>query len=355
MVSDLTVVIPTYNRNNFIKRSFNFWKDTGINFLICDSSTNINFELSKYGNYIYTKEKKFYQKLFETINLVKTKYVVIIADDDMVCINSLKECLTFLEQNETFVSAQGSFIDFWYNENSDIDICVRNPGSSGKNSNLIYPESNTRIYNSIKKYWHHIYSIHRKEILQQALSISKDLNNNPAAEINITIVGSIFGKHKMIENLYICRQIVPIEKINFAERETFVEWLNNIDNQNEINNWINKLATFHNNINKFSLEVSKLSISKAIYSYNKKNNGISGFIKSVIKFFIPSRILNIFRHPLYYKKSWPPTKQEALKIRNLSMNDKFYPWSNDVAKKQWLEINEFLNKYGKVEEKSFKI
>ena len=201
MLNELTIIIPTYNRVNFINRSFNFWEQTGIKFLICDSSSEINFKLNKNNNYFFTKNNKFYDKLFEAINLVKTKYAVIIADDDIPIIDSLKECLIFLDKNDTFVSAQGAFIDFWYNEKNDIDICVgiliilRN--------STIYSDTNLRIYNSINQYWY-IYSIHRTDVLYEALKISKNLKNNLAAEINITLVGSIFGNHKMVENLYMC-------------------------------------------------------------------------------------------------------------------------------------------------------
>ncbi|MDC1060539.1 TIGR00180 family glycosyltransferase [Alphaproteobacteria bacterium] len=355
MLRNLTIIIPTYNRSKFIIRSFNFWKNSGVNFLIFDSSDLINTELNRYKNYNYIKENNFYKKLFDAVNSVQTKYVMIIADDDFASIDTIEECLKFLDNNNSFVSAQGSYIDFWYDQNNDIDICVRTPSISGTNSNLIQDDPNTRVYNSINKYFHHIYSIHRKEILQQALSISKDLNNNSASEINITLFGSIFGKHKMIENLYICRQIMPISNIIFPDRESFAEWINNKNNFEEVQNWINKLSIFYSQINNLSIEKSKQSISKAIFSYNKQKIGITQLIKSFIKLFIPMKILNIFRHPLYYKKSWPPTQQEASKIRNLSMSDKYYPWTNSIANKQWLDIKKFLNKFGKVEEKSYKI
>ena len=355
MLNELTIIIPTYNRVNFINRSFNFWEQTGIKFLICDSSSEINFKLNKHNNYFYTKNNKFYVKLFEAINLVKTKYAVIIADDDIPIIDSLKECLIFLDKNDTFVSAQGAFIDFWYNEKNDIDICVRNPDNSGINSNLIYSDTNLRIYNSINQYWHHIYSIHRTDVLYEALKISKNLKNNPAAEINITLVGSIFGNHKMVENLYMCRQILPIDKINFSKRETFIQWINNKNNKDNLMEWINQLSKLHSKINNFPIEISKSNIEKAILSFNKKKVGIKEFIKILIKFIVPKKFLNIFRHPLYYKKSWPPTTDEARKIRSLSTRDKFYPWSSESANKQWIKIKNFLYNYGKVEGNSFKI
>ena len=49
MLEKLTVIIPTYNRINFIKRSHSYWKKTQVNFLICDSSDKINDDFKSIG------------------------------------------------------------------------------------------------------------------------------------------------------------------------------------------------------------------------------------------------------------------------------------------------------------------
>ena len=355
MLEKLTVIIPTYNRINFIKRSHSYWKKTQVNFLICDSSDKINDDLKNYKNYHYTKEKSFYNKLFKIIKNVNTKYVMIIADDDLACVDTLEKCVSFLEQNNEFVSAQGSFIDFWYDDNNKIDICVRNPSISAIDSNILETDSNLRINKSMNPYMHHVYSIHRKNVLKDALNLSRKLKNNPAAEINITLFGSIFGKHKMIECLYVCRQVVPISKINFTKSENFLEWLNNKKNKNYIKEWVNQLSIIHSNINNQSYDDANKTIFDTINSFNKKKLGLKSLSKNIIKFFIPKSFLNYFRHPLYYKKSWPPTKEEANKIRKLSTKELFYPWSDKESKSQWIKIHNFLKKYGKVEDNSFKI
>ena len=174
---DLTIIIPTYNRKNFIRRSFNYWKSSGINFIIRDSSPKINSELKNYKNYIYKKDEQFFEKIYNTIKEVKTKYALIVADDDIVFPETIYECLIYLNKNSNFVSAQGAFMDFWYNKNNDIDICVRNPSISAKNSNLFEDEVSERINKSMQNYFHHIYAIHRREVLQKAFEISKNRSN----------------------------------------------------------------------------------------------------------------------------------------------------------------------------------
>ena len=244
MLNELTIIIPTHNREKFIIRSHNYWKNTGINFKIYDTSNEISPLLKNFKNYYYLNGIDFYNKLYIAVSNVNTKYCLIVADDDFITLNGIYQTVLFLENNNDFVSAQGLYIDFWYKEKNQIDLCARNPFAKGLYADLIQDQFKERLEKLMQNYMHHIYAMHRTCVLKDSLNISKQISNS-AKEVNIAIVNSLMGKHKMLPILYCCRQIAELSEIVNSNTEPFHIWIKNKNNINEINKWITILENFY--------------------------------------------------------------------------------------------------------------
>ena len=112
MLAEITTIIPTRNRSEFLKKCIFSILGQSENFknkiIVCDNASDDNTsELlkklqSEYSNIEYYKHDKnigLYQNFSFGISKVKTKYFNLISDDDQLTKNYLKECLKIFEEN----------------------------------------------------------------------------------------------------------------------------------------------------------------------------------------------------------------------------------------------------------------
>tara|TARA_B100000575_G_scaffold294581_1_gene311753 strand:- start:4943 stop:6022 length:1080 start_codon:yes stop_codon:yes gene_type:complete len=350
----LTILIPTHNRPKFLARISSFLKINGLDFIIIDSSVNKNDEISNNPNYYWYRNFSFYQKINLGLQKVNTQFTLLIADDDFISIKTLKEVLDFLLKNTSYSSAQGAFLDFWYNDNNYLDICTRYPESSGLLSNISNNSFRERLINCTRPYMHHVYAVHRTDVLKTGVKMSMKANSIILGEISITVVDALFGKHKMIPKIYGFRQIAKMTDRIGSNKISSRDLIKKDNINKEFKLWKSALSQLI--IEKYSIPKKEIDliIDKMIKNYYNKKYTIFSLIKNFVKFFIPNVILNKSRHPLYYKKNWPPTTDEAIKIRKLTSKYPFYPWTNSEDDKEWIKIKKFLNSYGVVAEKTYK-
>ena len=117
----LSLIIPTFQRPNYLKRKLFHLNLQSCNFkiLILDTSSGkylnqnkktIKFYSNKLDiNYyvISPNQFNFSKKIYHALTLVKTEYSILTFDDDYVNILTLENCVSFLENNSEFVAANG--------------------------------------------------------------------------------------------------------------------------------------------------------------------------------------------------------------------------------------------------------
>jgi len=97
LLSELTIIIPTYNRPLELERSIEYWRDFPLTVHILDGAPKPCFGVGEIVNNIAninyhllpTKaNEKFMQNYAERIidgmSLIKTKYAALLADDDFL-------------------------------------------------------------------------------------------------------------------------------------------------------------------------------------------------------------------------------------------------------------------------------
>jgi len=127
MLEQLSVVIPTFNRPNFIMRQLKYWENTGVQIIIADGSKNsIDFDLSKFskGNeliYLHLP-LKFNERLRIASNLINRKYAVHSSDDDFLLHSGLVKCIEVLSLDSKIVACSGQTLKFNpYKSNNKVD------------------------------------------------------------------------------------------------------------------------------------------------------------------------------------------------------------------------------------------
>lgn len=125
-MSNVDLIIPTYNRPKFLKRILDYYNSYKIDFnvIVADSSSPNNKKLNKKIVHSYSTLNILYidkfpqnlsqhDKFAKMIKYARSKYVCFCADDDFIVPNGIKEALDFLEKNPDYSAAHGTYISFY--------------------------------------------------------------------------------------------------------------------------------------------------------------------------------------------------------------------------------------------------
>jgi Glycosyltransferases involved in cell wall biogenesis len=127
---DLTIVIPTYNRPEYLGRLLNYiknYKTINPYLIVLDSSEPIKrmknkslidsepFDQIEY--YEFDSTTDFMDKTYFGIKKVKTEYMCFCADDDYLTEEGLSESLNLLSRNNNFFSVKGKNLYYIHSEN----------------------------------------------------------------------------------------------------------------------------------------------------------------------------------------------------------------------------------------------
>lgn len=125
----IDVVIPTFNRPDFLKRILEYYQtaDNSFRFLIADSSSKSKKRKNKKVIAGFSKLNIHYidkfpetlpqhHKFIEIVKFLKRKYCVFCADDDFIISNSVRECVAFLEKNPDYSAAHGVYLGYHFLE-----------------------------------------------------------------------------------------------------------------------------------------------------------------------------------------------------------------------------------------------
>ncbi len=229
-----TVVIPTYNRPNHLKRILSYYHQYGKNLpvLIADSSTEENKSLNRETvatflntsfSYIdkYDSNTHPYHKILDALKRVSTKYCTLCADDDFVTPNGIMQSVDFLEHNPDFTVAHGRYIRFkledngpdtkflWYNDYLPPKINTSSKPASKLNDindawSIAFPGAVDRLRYRLLDYpLPTYYAVHRTDFFRLAWEETlKATDDILFAELLYTMLTLIHGKMKCLDVLY---------------------------------------------------------------------------------------------------------------------------------------------------------
>ena len=216
-----TIIIPTYNRPNHLRRILDYYNKYGTDFniIVGDSSSKINKKINKktvslFSNlniqYLnnYSSKINLYHKTFDALNYVNTKYTVFCADDDFITPNGINKSVDFLEKNPDFIVAQGYYLLFY----------LKNKNNRKKdfywtshlyNNQVTFPEIKSRLIFYLSNYQVlTFYGVRKTKYLKKFLKeIIKFTDGYAFSEMLLTNLGAVYGKIKCLDILYGAREI----------------------------------------------------------------------------------------------------------------------------------------------------
>lgn len=250
-----TLIIPTYNRPNFLLRCLRYYYTCQITarIIVADGSGSSDFDVNaqsiksfqKCGMDIYhfkpSKSLKigsinmgFFERLKQCLETVDTPYVNIIADDDFVGKDYLHWASSFLHKHDDYSSVFGAYCGIYlkderessspYGEISHLDI-KRSPAA------ISYRNASVRLTAFHPGYGGVFYTMHRtctyKKSLQEthklALLIKQksiSLSDEPAAELILDTLQGLLLNYMTIA----CGKVHSIQYLNMANHYHGSNW-----------------------------------------------------------------------------------------------------------------------------------
>ena len=120
-LKNITILIPTYKRNNYLFKNLSFWENYNTNIIILDGGeTPISKkQFNSYKNnikYFFYKNSSFEKRLYYGSKKVQTSFCVVIGDDELHEPNSLKKSMNFLKKKNDYGCCIGRCVGFKSNK-----------------------------------------------------------------------------------------------------------------------------------------------------------------------------------------------------------------------------------------------
>lgn len=228
ILSSLTIVVPSYERQFLIPRLCEYSSLMPAQIIFVDgSSTSFTEATSEYPhfNYLYVPslegetnlpQGSLFRRLRLAFSYVKTKYSVLMPDDEFYSPKALSKCIEFLELNIHYASCRGEC--YKIKDLKKYPIALERVYKTLEESNISPAEPWLRAYTHFSNYEpRHIFSITRSEIqshFYDSIACFSYLSVFAWMEIFFEAFLCLQGPCKMISMPYQLRGVEPKIKRN---------------------------------------------------------------------------------------------------------------------------------------------
>jgi len=296
MLNKLTIIIPTRNREKSINVQADYIKDWGSEIFVIDGSDNSNPYLNnlskEYSHITYVHDTKGFFERFEHVkNKIKTKYSMLMPDDEFFVKKSLEMCINFLENNDEYASCSGTAIGFMKSLENKVIYKEMYPRLVGYEISSDNPKN--RVIDHMSKYVPcSVYGVVQSRVLNKfikELEYSKT-SYTETIESWHQCTTAYMGKIMVLPVLYWFRNlhVVPVQDVNWNRSLKFYKWFNGKKFKEEREKYIKNFCMLNN---ENSTNFFKLALSNFSKDLNKKKG--QGTIKLATKLFV-KRSINLF-------------------------------------------------------------
>lgn len=240
-LADLTIVIPTYGRPDYVRRQVDFWTGSPARIVIADGSPSpLSFapkSVSTNITYIHS-DGDFHSRMLRLADEVSTKFVAVLGDDDFFSPDGLRACINRLGADPTLIGCVGRSIRFFFKDGRVLAE-QRDPESTEFPSSV--KSGLDRLYATYHpgKIGALFYGVYRTaqwvDVVKSAYSV-----RFRTGYIYDTVIRSLLtyrGSIGMVENLtwYCSSENPPIKTAPGMDRSIgFVDWLTSVESAEEV-------------------------------------------------------------------------------------------------------------------------
>lgn len=276
-----TILIPTYNRPNYLKWLLDYYHKYGSDFdiVVADSSSEENKKLNRKiilsfpdlnMQYIdkYPEKTAPYHNFADMINYAKEKYCVFCADDDFIIPNGIKQAVDFLEKNPDFTVAHGYYMGFLLKKEKRKEKQFYWETFYPKES-ITFSEPKDRLFKHLSEYsLTTIWGVHRTDFLKMIYGelLSSKTDSFLFGELLTSMLALIYGKMKCLDVFYSSRRISS----HICNYPTLIDLINQGRYDAEYAKFRQCLAIHLSKNSQLNIEESKKVVDDAMSQYIKK-------------------------------------------------------------------------------------
>lgn len=248
-LSDITIVIISRERGEVLLRTLEYWSSQNVSLVVIHNTENpINVE--RFSNQLtYKIDRGSYGERCAILpELIKTKYSILSADDELYTPSGLSAMRSFLEENESFSSVGGRTLAIGIygkqitgtNAYSNMNNYIN---SSNSSVDRICNHYNTEFGNRIGG----IYRLMRTENFKRIMHVFGKLSKVKTPyifEVTGEILVNSMGNCIYLPQIYWIRNWInePVQHGNWDRKLQFTYWLVGIEYAEEVSVWKNTVA-----------------------------------------------------------------------------------------------------------------
>lgn len=208
-LSSLTIVIPSFNRQSFLVRQFNYWRSINVHLIILDGSPlpvdSAHFFTNKFDNFDFNYfhlPVPLEERLGFVIDKIKTDFAALLSDDEFFLPHALQSCINYLSSNQDTVSCKGQALGFMWRHNK---LLARN----------VYPElsrccvsSSNPKHRLIQHFSPYqmisLWSVMRSSVFiktLKAVAYTSKYETAAAAELQVSLITAYLGKCAVLDEI----------------------------------------------------------------------------------------------------------------------------------------------------------
>jgi glycosyltransferase domain-containing protein len=275
MLSRLTLVIPTYNRQQYALRNMRYWSNKGPTIHVLDGSlkTIDTVLLRSMGNNIHYHHLpiSFVERLAYVMNQIETEYAILNCDDEFFLPSALMTCIKQLDEVEEMSACGGRSISFYYKDHSVF-------------GNQVYPlmkdhslTQDNPLHRMVTHFGNYtqvaLYSVVRTGFWKKSFAahIKKEFALYAAAEYQFEMSIAFLGKTKIIPELMWLRsdETEPIRGLDpsWDPKNRIHHWWQNKSNKEEQEEFLQLMAEALTNESNTKIKEIKEGVAKTLDAY----------------------------------------------------------------------------------------
>jgi len=202
LLSKLSIVIPTYNRQSYALRNMGYWSKYDVKVHVLDGSIEAipSKYISRMGSNIHYHHLPISigERLVYAGNLKTSEYIILSGDDEFFIPSALSTCIDELENDKSLVSCMGRCM--WFNHHEGAlrtDLIYKNMA----NYSVQHDSPDDRVLYHMKHYRPStIYSVMRADIWKRTVSCINNEQYSVVAleELQFEVASSYLGKSKVL-------------------------------------------------------------------------------------------------------------------------------------------------------------
>lgn len=324
---DLTIIIPTYRREQHVRRAVDYWSQSDRPFIVVDGSpVAVELRMPSNGTYLHRPESPFQIRVSEGLELANSEYSVLCADDDFHAFTGLDECVRFLNGHPDFVSTQGRYLAFPRRKSSTTFEIYRYARELQIDGETI----DQRLRSAVSPYMHVVYSVTRTSELRAAWSAMKNVSQLNALELGTALITLSAGKHRMLPIFYSARELGSGS--GGATTEEIDHWVNRSERRAEVEEWKSAIAQAVSALSGDSLVTCRNLIDSTISSYcaraspSAAGSFAAGRLRARVRALAPGRVIGVVRTLAHYARTIRGAgiltlPRELSTVSNTALND----------------------------------